>query len=64
MYHFEWIIMHNHEHELKYDILARHIFSQNDLDTQANLCKNILYPETIKNNNGAILTKITCVRRK
>ena len=55
LYHFELIIILNHEHEFKSGILARHIFYQiGALDIQANLCENNLYPDTIKNYNGAV----------
>ena len=40
----------------------RYIFPQiEDLDNQANLCKNIFYPATIKNDNGAVVMKNFCV---
>ena len=48
-YHCELIIIPNHEHEFKYEILARQILSQIEgLDTQASLCRNNFYSETIK----------------
>ena len=36
---------------------ARFFFQIEYLDTRANLCKNIFYPATIKNDNGAIETR-------
>ena len=39
-YHCELIIIPNHEHKLKYKILARQISPQiEDLDIRANFCK-------------------------
>ena len=32
-------------------------FHIKDIDTRANLCKHIFYPETIKNHNGAVATR-------
>ena len=39
-YHFELIIIPNHEHDFKHEILARHISPQiEDLDIRANFYK-------------------------
>ena len=47
-YHCEFIIIPNHKHDFKYEILARQIVSKiEDLDIRANLCKNNFYQATI-----------------
>ena len=64
-YHFELIIIPNKEHEFKYEILARQIFSQIEvLDIRPNFCDNNFYPATIKNDNGAVAMSKLFVRRK
>ena len=41
--------------------MTRHISTQiEDLDTWDNFCKNNLYPETIKNENGAVAMRFFC----
>ena len=57
-YYCEFILMPNLKHGFKYENLAHQIFFWiEDLDTWANLCGNNLYPESIKNDNGAVVMR-------
>ena len=41
---------------------AIYIFRIEELDTRANLCENIFYPESIKDDNGAVAMRNNFVR--
>ena len=54
-YHFELIIISNHEHEFRSEILAHHIFPKLKSLIYELICvKNKFYPATVKNKNGAV----------
>ena len=46
--------------KLKMNHRHTRFFQIKDHNTQANLCKNIFYPESIKNDNGAVAMRIFC----
>ena len=64
-YHFELIIIPNHKHEFKSEILMRNIFPKLKSLSYELICViNNFYPATIKNDNEAAAMRKFLVRRK
>ena len=61
-----WILYNTQtRHDIKYEILARHIFSQIKALIYELICVKIFfYPESIKNYNGAVAMRNYFVRRE
>ena len=53
-YHFEFIIIPDHKHDIKYKNGRATFFQIEYLNTQANLCEKYFYPASTKIFNGDV----------